>query len=150
MNFECGKLETLIGKTRTEKSLTKKDIFVVENPHNFSSIGKMVQSTNPSAPFWAFGKSSRADTQKMYLSKALLRNQLIGCDPNSKLYYPDINFRFQEKPKWSFSKNAKESKARPAFAHYLLNDQSTNQLQSFKTTKPQAPLIRFKSAAKVG
>lgn len=149
MNSENVKNEMIAEKPKANKVLTKKDIFVVENPQNYSSIGKMVQSGNTSSPLWPFSKSNRADIQKMYISKPLLRNQLIASDPNSKLYYPEIKFRFQQKPQWSFAKDPKESRISPPFAHYQLIDKSSNVLQSFNTTKPRTAMSRFKSAPKV-
>jgi hypothetical protein len=125
------------------------DLFVAENDHRHSSIGKMVQSINLTAPIWGFGTAKREDVHKMYLSKPLLKRQLIPRDPNTPLYYPTIDVRFPTKPKWGIANASRSSVSRPAYPHYELADQLSNPLKAFKKLTRAEPMVRFKSADRV-
>lgn len=136
-------------KTAPEPVYGTADLHQAELAQVYSSIGKMVQSINPTSPIWGFGQANRGDSRKMYFSKRLIKNQLLDKDPNSKVYYPQIDFRFQSRPKWSFGHADRGGDPRPAFAHYELADKSTNPLQAFKRLSREEPTIRFKSAQRV-
>lgn len=125
------------------------DLFVAENDHRHSSIGKMVQSINLTAPIWGFGTAKRDDVHKMYLSKPLLKRQLIPRDPNTPLYHPSIEVRFPTKPKWGMGHAARTAVSRPPYPHYELADKLSNPLKSFKKLARAEPMVRFKSADRV-
>lgn len=130
-------------------TFTANELYRIENPQCYSSIGKMVQSINPTYPMWRFAKASRNDTKKMYISKQLIKNQLIEKDPNTPMYHPKIDVRFQQKPQWSFGKDERMRPLKGKYLHDDLADKTTQPIEAFKKTIRQTPLVRFKSAPKV-
>ena len=129
--------------------LIKYDVYRVENPKTYSSIGRIAESTKQSAPEWRFGKSNRNDSQRMYFSKTLIKKQLINKGIDPPLYYPQIDSRFNSKPKWSFSKDRRESENKAPYDFYTLRDTKTNITESFQKVTRNHGMVRFGSAPKV-
>ena len=127
----------------------KDDMFKAESQNGVTSIGKMIQSINLNAPQWQFGKSNRTDTQKMYISKPLLKNQLIDQDPNRKQYYPLNELKYKKDPLWSFSKDSRFIDQKAKYSHFMLNDKNTDPIKAFKDLHENRRIVRFKSAPKV-
>ena len=126
-------------------SMTKNDVYRVENPQTYSSIGKIAESTKKSAPEWKFGKAGRNDSQRMYFSKVLIKNQLINKGIDPPLYHPHIDNKFIAKPKWSFSKGNRESENKPPYDFYTFRDTKTNVTESFQKVIRNCGAVRFGS-----
>lgn len=52
-------------KTKTKKSFSYHDIVNLESKNLYSSVGKMIDSTKPTAYRTTFGKSERKDSKKV-------------------------------------------------------------------------------------
>lgn len=136
-------------KTLPSRPVPTTDILEAENDHRHSSIGRMVQSINQSAPMWVFGSANREDSNKLFLSKRLLKGQVIQRDPNTPLYHPSIDVRFQTQPKWGMSQGGRSAVTKPVYPHYELVDRYSNPLDAFKALSRTTQTTRFKSADRV-
>lgn len=125
------------------------DLLEAENDHRHSSIGKMVQSINQSSPMWVFGSAQREDSNKLYLSKRLLKGQLIQRDPNTPLYHPSIDVRYQTQPQWGMGQSGRSAVTKAAYPHHELVDKHSDPLQAFKVLARTTQTTRFKSADRV-
>ena len=54
------------------------DLMAIENQDHYSGFGKMILSKKPSNPKFGFGKATREKQEKVFQSKQLVKQQLLG------------------------------------------------------------------------
>ena len=88
---------------------TQEDLLLMENPQVYSSIGKTLLSTRPSAPQYGFGTSTRAQHLKVFQNKQLVKTQFVGKTGPGPVYNVHDKVQYPKAPSWGFGTGRRTS-----------------------------------------
>jgi len=132
----------------TEK-YTVKDTHIVENPHAYSTLGKVPVSVIPSQPIWSFGKATRKDSEKVGSTQAISKVQFMGKASPGPIYDPKSAITESKSPAWRFPDLERLGPTAPLYDHYEIIDQASDPSKAKSLTDGSCPTTMFGSGGRV-
>lgn len=123
---------------------THEELINFENSQAFSSLGKTVLSTKPSAPRYGFGTGTRAHLLKVYQDKDLEKTQFQGKTGPGPIYSVTDKYQYSADPKWGFGSGKRPPlSVGKKYIHNDIIDVATDVLRAEAFRKTENPRVKF-------
>lgn len=139
------------GKKQKEVNYTAQDLHVIENPHTYSTFGKMVESTKKNAPKYGFEKSTRNNKEKVFVTKQLSKIHFLGKTGPGPIYNPDFISTLNRDPAFSFGTGIRDTTAlKEPFDHFSIVDKYSDVNKADLSRRPNPKSFKFRAGNRVG